>query len=62
MTLSSREIQRLNYIAESIRLVEEYTNHNHDRLMHDRMVQDAVLYRLETLADASNKLPTEVKE
>lgn len=60
--LSQRALQRLNYIAESIERVEEYIAGDVDRLLGNVLIQDAVLRRLETLADASSKLPEELQQ
>lgn len=59
---TERDIQRLNYIRDSIERVETYTRNDRGRLLHDDLVQDAVLRRLETLADATSKLPGEMRE
>jgi hypothetical protein len=50
------------YIRESIERIEEYTDGgSEDRFMRHPLVQDAVLRRLETLADASHKLPRDAE-
>jgi uncharacterized protein with HEPN domain len=56
-----REQQRLRYIRESIRRIERYTRGGQDAFLGDEMAQDAVLRRLETLADAAHRLPEEIK-
>lgn len=61
MTLSERALQRLTYIAESVQRTEEYIGGDVGRLLHNVIVQDAVLRRLETLADAASKLPEELQ-
>ena len=63
MTMSGadRERERLQYIEQSIRRIEEYTSGREDRLLDEPIVQDAVLRRLETLADATSKLSDALK-
>lgn len=60
--LSERTLQRLDYIAESIQRVEEYLVGDVARLLGNVLIQDAVLRRLETLADASSKLPDDLQQ
>ena len=61
MTEAEREQERLRYIRDSIALVEQYTRGGHVAFQHDTLVQDAVLRRLETLADASHRLTDTLK-
>lgn len=56
-----RERQRLEYVARSITLIEEYTRGGRDDFQRSAIVQDAVLRRLETLADATGKLSAALK-
>lgn len=56
-----RERQRLEYIARSIALIKEYTQRGRDDFQRNTIVQDAVLRRLETLADATGKLSAALK-
>ena len=58
--LKERDVQRLIYIEVRIERIERYVHGELEQLLNDGMVQDAVLRRLETLTDASNKLPDEV--
>ncbi len=61
MTTPRDEVHLL-YIVESIDLIRRYTTAGREGFDRDRMVQDAVLRRLETLADAASKLPRAVKD
>ncbi len=61
MTDEERERDRLRYIQESIARIVQYTHGNRDAFLSEPMVQDAVLRRLETLADASHKLSEGLK-
>jgi uncharacterized protein with HEPN domain len=56
-----REQDRLRYVRSSIALVEQYTSGGRDAFLREPMVQDAVLRRLETLADATGKLSEALK-
>ena len=56
-----RELERLRYIRASIELIEEYTRGGRTAFDREPMVQDAVLRRLETLADAATRLSDELK-
>ena len=56
MTEEERERGRLRYIQASITRIEEYTHGDQDVFFSEPIVQDAVLRRLETLADATAKL------
>lgn len=51
----------LTYIRESIDLVEEYTKDGEEVFSSDLRTQDAVLRRMETLADAAARLSEDVK-
>ncbi|HYW23592.1 MAG TPA: HepT-like ribonuclease domain-containing protein [Terriglobales bacterium] len=56
--MTERDRVHLEYIRESIERIAEYTDGGtEDRFRRHALVQDAVLRRLETLADASHKLP-----
>ena len=61
--MTERDRVHLEYIRDSIERIDEYTDgRSEDRFTRHPLVQDAVLRRLETLADASHKLPEELKE
>jgi len=47
-----RELRYLTYISDAIRRVEERTNGGREVFLDDDVLQDAVIRRLETLADA----------
>lgn len=51
----------LEYIRDSIELVERYTEGGETAFMSDTLIQDAVLRRMETLADAASHLSGELK-
>lgn len=60
--MTERDHVHLEYIRESIERIEEYTDGgSEDRFRRHPLVQDGVLRRLETLADASHKLPDDLK-
>ena len=51
----------LEYIRESIVLVEQYTTDGEEAFLGDTRTQDAVLRRMETLADAATHLTSALK-
>jgi uncharacterized protein with HEPN domain len=61
MTEDERERERLRYIEQSIARIEQYTGGSRDAFLAEPIVQDAVLRRLETLADATSKLSDALK-
>lgn len=52
----ARDRRSLAYIHEAIRLVEQRTRQGREAFLQDVDTQDAVLWRLETLAGATNRL------
>jgi len=60
--VTERDERFLLYIQESIKLIHRYTSGGRQAFVHDRMVQDATLRRLETLADATGKLSSALKD
>lgn len=60
MNDAERDREMLAYIAESISLIERYIGGGEAVFVRDPMVQDAVLRRLETLADATRHLSGEL--
>jgi uncharacterized protein with HEPN domain len=60
VTDRARDEDLLRYIAESILLIEQYTAGGEDAFLREPIVQDAVLRRLETLADAARHLSVEL--
>lgn len=60
MTDDDRDRELLRYIAESISLIERYTISGKAAFLDELMLQDAVLRRLETLADATRHLSNAV--
>jgi len=62
VTEEERERERLRYIQESITRVEQYTQGGEEAFFGEPIIQDAVLRRLETLADATGKLSDALKE
>lgn len=62
MTDEGREQERLHYIQVSIARIEQYTMGGREAFFREPIVQDAVLRRLETLADATGKLSDALKE
>lgn len=57
-----RDRRHLNYIRDSIALIEGRTRSGRDAFLKDVDAQDAVLWRLETLAEATGKLSGELKQ
>jgi uncharacterized protein with HEPN domain len=57
-----RERRYLEHIAESVALIGEYVVDGHPAFFEHRQVQDAVLRRLEILADATGQLSPELKD
>ena|SRR5947209_15439737 len=57
----SDDANYLSYIRDSIQLLEERAAFGFDVFLHDDILQDAVLRRLETLADACGQLSPELK-
>jgi len=58
---SDRHRRFLTYILEAIDLLEQRTRAGREAFLDDVDLQDAVLWRLQTLAEATNRLPPEVK-
>jgi uncharacterized protein with HEPN domain len=56
-----RDRRYLQYIREAIGLIERRTRGGRDAFLQDLDVQDAVLWRLQTLAEATGKLSEELK-
>ena len=61
MTPEERERGRLRYIRESLARIEQYTQGGREVFLHEPIIQDAVLRRLETVADATDKLSDVLK-
>ena len=59
--IDDRERRLLEYIRESIELIEKRTRGGRDAFLADIDMQDAVLWRLETLAEATGRLSDAVK-
>jgi uncharacterized protein with HEPN domain len=57
-----RDRRYLSYIRQAIVLIEARTRGGREAFLRDVDVQDAVLWRLETLAEASGKLSQAVKD
>jgi uncharacterized protein with HEPN domain len=59
----SRDQRHLRYIRASIQLIEDYTRDGgKEAFLTEPLIRDAVLRRLETLAEAAGKLSDAVKE
>jgi uncharacterized protein with HEPN domain len=56
-----KERRHLQYILESINLIEHWTSAGREVLLSDELVQNATLYRLETLTDAVGKLTADLR-
>lgn len=61
MTLPG-DVRHLVYIRDAINLIERRTRRGKDLFLQDIDVQDAVLWRLETLAEATGKLSEGIKQ
>jgi uncharacterized protein with HEPN domain len=59
---AERESRYLQHIAESIKLIDEYVRDGRTSFFEQRQVQDAVLRRLEILADGTAQLSPELKD
>ena len=57
-----RDWRHLTYIRDSIALIEARTRAGRDAFFTDVDMRDAVLWRLETLAEATGKLSQGIKE
>jgi uncharacterized protein with HEPN domain len=56
-----RDHRFLSYIRDAIGLIEQRTRDGREAFLADVDVQDAVLWRLETLAEATNRLSPAIK-
>jgi len=56
-----REARYLRYIGDAIRRIEERTAGGRGVFLEDDVLQDAVIRRLETLADATGRLSTALR-
>ncbi|HZS01388.1 MAG TPA: HepT-like ribonuclease domain-containing protein [Chloroflexota bacterium] len=59
---AERDRRYLAYIREAIALIEARTRGGRDAFLNNVDIQDAVLWRLETLAEASGKLSQPLKD
>jgi uncharacterized protein with HEPN domain len=59
--LTANDERFLTYIRESIARVHEYARGGRESFLHEPMVQDAILRRLETVADAAGRLTPDLK-
>jgi uncharacterized protein with HEPN domain len=57
-----RDRRYLNYILDAINLIHARSRVGRESFMQDLDIQDAVLWRLQTLAEATGKLSQEVKD
>jgi len=57
----NRQRRLLSYIHDSIELIEQRTHAGREAFLHDVDIQDAVLWRLQTLAESTHRLPTELQ-
>jgi uncharacterized protein with HEPN domain len=61
VTRDPRQRGRLQYIRQSTARIEQYTRGGREAFLREPIVQDAVLRRLEKLADAIGKLSDSLK-
>ena len=52
----------LEYILECIKLIETYCESGKEEFLNNQMVQDAVLRRLQTLAESTQRLSDNLKQ
>lgn len=52
----------IEHMLDCIQRIEEYTENSRERFFNSRLVQDAVVRNLQTLAESSQRLSTELKE
>jgi uncharacterized protein with HEPN domain len=57
-----RDLRYLTYIRDGIRLIQVRTRAGREPFLADVDIQDAVLWRLETLAEATSKLSQPIKD
>jgi len=53
--------RHLAYIVESIALVEQYVSGGRESFFSSRLIQDATLYRMQTIAESTQRLSIELK-
>lgn len=58
---AERERDYLSWMAESIQRIREYTKAGTEQLLQDGPIRDAVVWRLETIGEASTHLSAELK-
>lgn len=51
----------LAHMHDCLARISEYTGHEQDRFMRSRLVQDAVIRNLQTVAESSRRLSGEIK-
>ena len=59
---SDRDRRHLAYVRDAIALIEARTRGGREAFLQDVDIQDAVLWRLETLAEAAGKLSQVMKD
>ena len=52
----------LEYILQCIKAIEEYSQGSKEQFLNNLLIQDAVLRRLQTLAESTQRLSAEIKE
>ena len=52
----------LEYILQCIKAIEEYSQGSKQQFLNNLLIQDAVLRRLQTLAESTQRLSAEIKE
>ncbi|HEY6379598.1 MAG TPA: HepT-like ribonuclease domain-containing protein [Candidatus Dormibacteraeota bacterium] len=63
MTADRHEQRYLAYIADSVRRIREYAPATRDEFLTSPLAQDAIVWRLQTIADAArNHLSDELKK
>ena len=59
--MNQQDMSLLDHVAECIGLIRTYTEGSKDRFMASRLVQDAVMRNLQTLAESTTRLSDESK-
>ncbi len=57
----TRDPHLLTYIRDSITRIDNYKAGGRDSFLQEPMIQDAIMRRLEALADAANRLSDQIK-
>ena len=59
---TSKDRVYLEDIIESAQLIQDYTQNDKNRFLNDRLVQDGVMRRLQTMAESTQRLSDDLKQ